>query len=196
MKLVIPLHSLYWSIHTKDESKRGTAFAFIFGVNWLLRCGVTASFRVFFHGIKRNGMTSFTEFTSDLPPRGRPWWNEKEKWQPRIKRLTNRATSAGQILMHIVNLYDMSAQLRMARFPGGSWERANERLMTAADSCLCTTHLPRPNCSPFFVAFFHGFSSVSYWILTSSQVFWPPCQEPASSRALQTDSSCVWAAMM
>ena len=24
MKLVIPLHSLYWSIHTKDESKRGT----------------------------------------------------------------------------------------------------------------------------------------------------------------------------
>ena len=33
IKLVIPLHSLYWSIHTKDESKRGTAFAFIFGVN-------------------------------------------------------------------------------------------------------------------------------------------------------------------
>ena len=33
MKLVVPLQSLYWSIHTKDESKRGTAFAFIFGVN-------------------------------------------------------------------------------------------------------------------------------------------------------------------
>ena len=33
MKLVIPLHSLYQSIHTKDESKRGTAFAFISGVN-------------------------------------------------------------------------------------------------------------------------------------------------------------------
>ena len=33
MTLVIPLHSLYWSIHTKDESKRGTAFAFIFSVN-------------------------------------------------------------------------------------------------------------------------------------------------------------------
>ena len=33
MNLVIPLHSSYWSIHTKDESKRGTAFAFIFGVN-------------------------------------------------------------------------------------------------------------------------------------------------------------------
>ena len=48
MKLVISLHSLYWSIHTKDESKRGTAFAFIFGVNWLLRCCVTASFGVFF----------------------------------------------------------------------------------------------------------------------------------------------------
>ena len=48
MKLVIPLHSLHWSIHTKDESKRGTAFAFIFGVNWLWRCGVTTSFGVFF----------------------------------------------------------------------------------------------------------------------------------------------------
>ena len=33
MKLVIPLHSLYWLFHTKDESKRGIAFAFIFGVN-------------------------------------------------------------------------------------------------------------------------------------------------------------------
>ena len=33
MKLVISLHSLYWSVHTKDESKCGTAFAFIFGVN-------------------------------------------------------------------------------------------------------------------------------------------------------------------
>ena len=36
MKLVIPLHSWYWSIHTKDESKRVPAFAFIFGVNWLM----------------------------------------------------------------------------------------------------------------------------------------------------------------
>ena len=47
MKLVIPLHLISWkkdskrccdttmpeSIHTKDESKRGSAFAFIFGVN-------------------------------------------------------------------------------------------------------------------------------------------------------------------
>ena len=54
--------SLYWSIHTKDESKRGTAFAFIFDVNWLWRCGVTASFGVFFHEIKCNGVTSFMEF--------------------------------------------------------------------------------------------------------------------------------------
>ena len=30
---ICQLHSLYWSIHTKDESKRGIAFAFIFGVN-------------------------------------------------------------------------------------------------------------------------------------------------------------------
>ena len=49
MKLVILSHSLYWSIHTKDESKRGTAFAFIFGVNWLWHCVVTALFGVFFH---------------------------------------------------------------------------------------------------------------------------------------------------
>ena len=62
MKLVIPLHWLYWSIHTKDESKRGTAFAFSFGVNWLWRCGVTASFGVFFHEVKCNRMTSFMEF--------------------------------------------------------------------------------------------------------------------------------------
>ena len=54
MKLVIPLHSIYWSIHTKDESKRGTAFAFFFGVNWLWRCGVTASFGVFYREIKCN----------------------------------------------------------------------------------------------------------------------------------------------
>ena len=45
MKLVIPLHFMKKdfkqccdilmpeSIHTKDESKRGSAFAFIFGVN-------------------------------------------------------------------------------------------------------------------------------------------------------------------
>ena len=47
MKLVIPLHFISWkkyskrssdttkpeSIHTKDESKHGSAFAFIFGVN-------------------------------------------------------------------------------------------------------------------------------------------------------------------
>ena len=47
-KLVIPLHFISWnkdskrccdtatpeSIHTKDESKRGSTFAFIFGVNW------------------------------------------------------------------------------------------------------------------------------------------------------------------
>ena len=64
MKLVIPLHSLYWSIHTKDESKHRTVFAFIFGVNWLWHCGVTASFAVFFHETKCNRMTSFKEFNS------------------------------------------------------------------------------------------------------------------------------------
>ena len=49
MKLVIPLNSWYWSIHTKDESKHGTAFAFIFDVNWLWHCGVTALYGVFFN---------------------------------------------------------------------------------------------------------------------------------------------------
>ena len=60
MKLVIPLHLFHEKktpndaaktpelIYTKDESKRGSAFAFIFGVNRLWRCGVTASFGVFF----------------------------------------------------------------------------------------------------------------------------------------------------
>ena len=33
IRAVKRLHSMYWSIHTKDESKRETAFAFIFGVN-------------------------------------------------------------------------------------------------------------------------------------------------------------------
>ena len=54
MKLVIPLHFISWKkdskrccdtttpglIHTKDESKRGSAFAFIFGVNWPLQWDV------------------------------------------------------------------------------------------------------------------------------------------------------------
>ena len=48
MKLVIPLYSWYWSIHTKDESKCRTTFALIFGANRLWHCGVTASFGVFF----------------------------------------------------------------------------------------------------------------------------------------------------
>ena len=46
-------HFPYWSVHTKDESKCILA---------LSRCGVTASFGVFFHEIKCNGMTSFMEF--------------------------------------------------------------------------------------------------------------------------------------
>ena len=60
--IVILLHFISWkktpndavtpqchrSIHIKDESKCGIAFAFIFGVNWLWRCGDTASFGVFF----------------------------------------------------------------------------------------------------------------------------------------------------
>ena len=37
-------------------------FAFIFGVNWLWHCGVTASFGVFFLEIKCNGMTIFMKF--------------------------------------------------------------------------------------------------------------------------------------
>ena len=76
MKLVIPFRFYFMkkdskrccdtttpeSIRTKDESKRGTAFAFIFGVNWLWRCGVTAPFGVFFHEMKCNGMMNFMEF--------------------------------------------------------------------------------------------------------------------------------------
>ena len=54
MKLVIPLHSLYWLIHTAEPS-------WLSCVNWLWRCGVTALFGIFFHEIKRNGMTSFMD---------------------------------------------------------------------------------------------------------------------------------------
>ena len=72
------------SIHTKDESKRESAFAFIFAVNWFWHSGVTALFGVFsqltsqiifgkmhflliwknefFHEIKCKGMTSFMDF--------------------------------------------------------------------------------------------------------------------------------------
>ena len=60
------------SIHTKDESKRGTAFAFIFSVNWLWRCSVTASFRVFFRHIKCNRRTSFMEFMISWSNRNSP----------------------------------------------------------------------------------------------------------------------------
>ena len=35
---------VYWSIHTKEESKRRTTFAFIFGVNWPWCCGVLYHF--------------------------------------------------------------------------------------------------------------------------------------------------------
>ena len=56
-------------IYTKDESKRGTVFAFIFGVNLLWRCGVTASFGVFFHEMKRNGMTSIMKCYRMTPKR-------------------------------------------------------------------------------------------------------------------------------
>ena len=59
MKLVIPLHSLYWSIHTKDESKH-------LWCELALACGVTASFGVFCHEIKCNGMPSFMEFMCSI----------------------------------------------------------------------------------------------------------------------------------
>ena len=74
MKLVILLHSLYWSIHSKDESKRGTIFALIFKVK--LACcsslpwSVWKQTRNWCHSIvwslfslkKSNGMTSFMQF--------------------------------------------------------------------------------------------------------------------------------------
>ena len=62
MKLVFPLRSLYWSIHAKDESKRGTAFEHLWCELTLVCCGVIASFGVFFHELECNGMTSFTKF--------------------------------------------------------------------------------------------------------------------------------------
>ena len=55
-KLVILLHSWYWSIHPKDESKAEPRL-----LSSLVRCGVTALFGVFLHDIKRNGMTGFMD---------------------------------------------------------------------------------------------------------------------------------------
>ena len=69
MKLVIPLHLNSWkkdskrccdtttaeSIHTKDESKRGSAFAFIFGVNWPVQW---TSRNDKFHGIHARRISS------------------------------------------------------------------------------------------------------------------------------------------
>ena len=71
MKLVIPLHLLYWSNHIKDESKCGFGFAFIFGVNWLWLTApiifgkihfLLISENEFTHEIKCYGMTSFMDF--------------------------------------------------------------------------------------------------------------------------------------
>ena len=55
MKLVIPLQSLYWSIHTKDESKRSSAIdsSVVVSQNRL---------ESLFHQIKCDRMTSFMEF--------------------------------------------------------------------------------------------------------------------------------------
>ena len=64
-KLAIPLHfylikkhskrccdtTMPEAIHTKDESKRGSAFAFIFGVNWPLQ---SMQRNDKFHGIHKN----------------------------------------------------------------------------------------------------------------------------------------------
>ena len=82
MKLFISSHSLYWSIHTKDESKRCSAFAFIFGVNWLLHCGVTASFGVFSHEMNCNGMTSFMEFRINSKHWSSPLLIQATWWPP------------------------------------------------------------------------------------------------------------------
>ena len=78
------------SLHTKDESKRGSAFAFIFGVNWLWRCGVTASFGVVSHKMKCNEMTSFMEFIYSVTLEGCKsatdlwdvsWWQVLWHWR-------------------------------------------------------------------------------------------------------------------
>ena len=107
-----------WSIRAGDESKRGTAFAFLFGVNWLLRCGVTASFGVFFHEIKCNGVARFTEFMI---------WN---KFHPSYFHLIPFHSITHEILTTaaLSFLSNMNPGLLMAWFPlkhswGASWQR-------------------------------------------------------------------------
>ena len=57
-------HSVTFIIVVNSHQRWKQMFAFIFGVNWLWHCGVTASFGVFFHEMKCNGLTSFMEFMS------------------------------------------------------------------------------------------------------------------------------------
>ena len=41
----------------KMKTKSGSAFAFIFGVNWLWRCGITTSFSIFLDSDKHRNLT-------------------------------------------------------------------------------------------------------------------------------------------
>ena len=64
IKLAIPLHSLYMSIHTKDERKCICLYLWC-ELTLVLWC--TASFGVFSHEMKCNGMTIFMEFITVEP---------------------------------------------------------------------------------------------------------------------------------
>ena len=62
MKVVIPWHKLYWSIHTENESKRGTTFCFHLWCEWTLAFLYHSIAWNLSHEIECKGMTSFMEF--------------------------------------------------------------------------------------------------------------------------------------
>ena len=62
MTVVIPLHSLYWSIHTKDESKTRNCICFHLWCELTLALWCHSIVWSLYYEIECNGMTSFMGF--------------------------------------------------------------------------------------------------------------------------------------
>ena len=120
MKLIIPLHLISWKKTSNNAVtwQRQSQFtpkmkanavprflsSLVSSLVWLWHCGVTALFEVFFHEIKRNGMTSFMEFMSfylfrvkpsESPPRYRKKSPSPTPSPPRRKRSRTISISSG-----------------------------------------------------------------------------------------------------
>ena len=82
------------SIHTKDESKRDSAFAFIFGVNWLWCCGITALLGVFLEINKHQNLMRFRRLSHPGSNEKAPKSDAtvKPPWDP-LRRLVSSKSS-------------------------------------------------------------------------------------------------------